>query len=74
MVEDYPSKNENEKMAVLDMSVWVSENSFIMHSHYEKPMPGKALMHAESAISLSCKQIVHTQEAVQQQQEGGLED
>jgi hypothetical protein len=64
MVEDYPSKNENGKMAVLDMSVWMNEDNFIMHAHYEKPMSCRTVMHAESAISPSCKKSVHTQEVL----------
>ena len=62
MVEDYPSRNENGKMPVLDMSVWMSEENYIMHEHYEKPMSCKKVMHSESAISPSCKKSVHTQE------------
>ena len=51
-------------MAVLDMKVWVNEEGIIMHEHYEKPMSSKKIMHAESAISASCKKSVHTQEVL----------
>ena len=51
-------------MSVLDMSAWMSEDSFIVHAHYEKPMSCKTVMHAESAISPSCKKSVHTQEVL----------
>ena len=65
MVEDYPSKNDDDKMPVLDMKIWMTEDeSLIMHEHYEKPMSSKKVMHAESAISASCKQSVHTQEVM----------
>ena len=64
MVEDYPSRNENGKMPVLDIGVWMSEENYIMYEHYEKPMSCKKVMHAESAISPSCKKSVHTQEVL----------
>ena len=50
------------KMAVLDMKVWMNRDGIIMYEHFEKPMSSKQIMHAESAISASCKKSVHTQE------------
>ena len=44
------------------MKVWMNQEGFIMHEHFEKPMSSKLVMHAESAISSSCKRNVHTQE------------
>ena len=41
MVEDYPTKNDNGKMAVLDMNVWMDLENYIMHEHYEKPLSCK---------------------------------
>ena len=65
MVGDYPSNNDDKKMPVLDMKVWMSESeSLILHEHYEKPMSSKKIMHAQSAISASCKKSVHTQEVM----------
>ena len=64
MVEDYPTKNNNGKMAVLDMNVWMNVENFILYEHYEKPMSCKKVMHADSAISPSCKRSVHTQEVL----------
>ena len=65
MEEDYPSKNENGRMPILDMSVWTDEETgFIMYAHYEKPMASKLIMHAQSAQSSSCKKSVHTQEVM----------
>ena len=55
MVEDYPTKNDNGKLAVLDMNVWMDVENYIMHEHYEKPLSCKKVMHADSAISPSCK-------------------
>ena len=58
MLADFPSKNNDKKMAVLDMKVWLNEEGFIMHEHYEKSMSSKKMMHATSAISALCKQSV----------------
>ena len=62
MVADFPSNNLDDKMAVLDMKVWMNRESIIMHEHFEKPLSSKHVMHSESAISASCKRSVHTQE------------
>ena len=64
MVEDYPSKNVNRKMAVLDMNVSMNKDNFIVYEHYEKPMSCQKVLHADSAISPSCKRSVHTQEVL----------
>jgi hypothetical protein len=64
MVADFPSNNDDNKMAVLDMKVWINEEGIIMHEHFEKPMSSKKIMHATSAISASCKRSVHTQEVL----------
>ena len=65
MEEDYPGKNEDKKLAILDMKVWIDKTEvFIMFEHFEKPMKTKKIMHAQSAISASCKRSVHTQEVV----------
>ena len=65
MEEDFPSKNENGRMPILDMSVWADkDDGYILYSHYEKPMSSKLVMHAESAQSSSCKRSVHTQEVM----------
>ena len=57
MEEDYPGKNEDKKLAILDMKVWIDKTEgFIMFEHFEKPMKTKKIMHAQSAISASCKQ------------------
>ena len=42
----------------------MDKESHIIHEHYEKPMSSKKVMHAESAISPSCKKSVHTQEVL----------
>ena len=65
MEEDFPSKNVDGKMPILDMKVWTDEtDGFIMFQHYQKPMSCKKIMHADSALSGSCKKSVHTQEII----------
>ena len=59
---DVPSRNDDKKMAILDMKVWLDRESNIMFQHYEKPTASKNIMHALSAQSLSCRNSVHTQE------------
>jgi hypothetical protein len=44
--------------------VWINEEGFILHEHFEKLMSSKKIMHASSAISASCRQSVHTQEVL----------
>jgi hypothetical protein len=62
MVEDFPAKNEDGKMPVLDMNVWMCSEHFILYEHYEKPMSCQMVISAQSAISPACKKAVHTQE------------
>ena len=59
---DVPSRNLNNKMAILDMEVWMENDGNIMFQHYEKPTASKTIMHAKSAQSISCRNSVHTQE------------
>ena len=65
MEDDFPSKNSDNKMPILDMKVWAEDkDGFIMFQHYQKPMSCKKIMHAKSALSASCKKSVHTQEII----------
>ena len=65
MEEDFPNKNEDKKMAILDMKVWTdTHDGCIMYEHYEKPMSSKKVKHLESELSASCKHSVHTQEVL----------
>ena len=59
---DVPSRNDDKKMPILDMEVWMDEDGNIMFQHYEKPTSSKTVMHAMSAQSVSCRNSVHTQE------------
>ena len=56
MEEDFPSKNMDSKMPILDMKVWTDEtDGFIMFQHYQKPMSCKKIMHANSSMRLDWK-------------------
>jgi hypothetical protein len=65
MEADHPNKNDDKKMAILDMKVWQDiQLGCILFQHFEKPMATKSIMHAASAQSASCKKSVHTQEVL----------
>jgi hypothetical protein len=63
MEAEYPSKNSEGKMAILDMEVWMDKNN-VLYQHYEKQVASKAVLHAQSAQSAACKRSVHTMELV----------
>ena len=52
MEDDYPSKNINGHLAILDMEVRTDEETgHILYRHYEKPMASKLVLHSSSAQS-----------------------
>ena len=61
MEYEIPNNSDDKKMPILDMKVWMSEEGDILFQHYEKPTSSKNIMHARSALSVSCKSSVHTQ-------------
>ena len=63
METEYPSKNNDGKMAILDMAVWMDSNN-VLYQHYEKQVASKAVLNAQSAQSAACKRSVHTMELV----------
>ena len=60
---DFPSKNQNLKMPLLDLEVW-TENNKVRFSHYEKPMSSKFTIPIQSAHSWKMKMAVLHREAV----------
>jgi hypothetical protein len=58
MEEDFPSRNPDGKLAILDMKVWKDENHFLVYQHYEKPMASRQVLKSE------CKRSVHVNEEV----------
>ena len=64
MEADYPSKNRNKKLAILDMNVWMNNENKIVYQHYEKQVASKQVISAQSAQSVACKKSVHVQALV----------
>ena len=64
MEGDWPSKNRDGKMPILDMKVWTDNEGTILYQHYEKAVSSKTVLNAKSAHSAACKRSVHTQEVV----------
>ena len=64
MEADHPENNVDKKMPILDMKVWLGEEGFLLHKHYEKQMSSKLVLHANSAQSSGCKRNVHRQELI----------
>ena len=60
MEADWPSKNEDGKLPILDLKVWTNDKGDILYTHYEKPMSSKSILHTKSAHTESCKRSVHT--------------
>ena len=62
---DYPSNNEDGKVPMLDIKMWIamiSGRRWILYEHYEKPMATKAVINAKSAIPTQTKRTVMSQE------------
>ena len=64
MEGDWPSKNEDGRMPILDMKVWVGEDGTILYKHYEKKVSSRTVLNSKSAHSAACKRGVHTQEVL----------
>ena len=70
---DYPSKNTNKKMPILDLRVWMEAqfdqvthevSVYVIHEYYSKEVSSKAVIDARSAVSWKMKRTVLTQEIV----------
>ena len=64
MEADWPSKNPDKCMPILDMKVWTNKEGSIVYRHYEKPVSRKTVLHSKSAHPATCKRSVHTQEVL----------
>ena len=64
MEGDWPSKNTDKKLPILDMKVWTDREGNILYQHYEKDVSSKTVLHSKSAHSAACKRSVHTQEVL----------
>ena len=64
---DYPSKYDDGKVPMLSLKMWignVEHRTLILYEHYEKPMATKCVVHKNSAIPLTMKRTILTQEAL----------
>ena len=64
MEADWPTKNDDKRLPILDMKVWTGEEGDVMYTHYEKPVCSKTVLNSMSAHSSSCKRSVHIQEVL----------
>ncbi|MCP3849452.1 MAG: hypothetical protein GY694_04320, partial [Gammaproteobacteria bacterium] len=62
MEADFPSRNADQRLPILDMKVWMNQEGKVLYTHYEKPMSNKSVLNSQSAHPASCKRAVHTQE------------
>ena len=53
MEADWPSKNRDGKMPILEMKVWTDTEGMLMYQHYEKDVCSKTVLNAKSAHSAS---------------------
>ena len=67
-ITNYPSKNEDGKVTMLDVKMWFATTDGrrrILYEHYEKGMATKAVINANSAIPTQTKRTVMSQEMLQ---------
>ena len=64
---DYPSKHQEKKVPMLDLRMWIDkidDKVLLLYEHYEKEMATKSVVHADSAIPMSSKRTIITQEVL----------
>ena len=62
---DYPSNNEDGKLKILDLKVWIEKiegKRMIVYEHYNKEVSTKAVINAKSAMSNNNKRTILSQE------------
>ena len=64
MEEDHPSRNQDNKLPILDMKVWLDVDNYAVYRHYEKPVSNRQVISTKSAQSSACKRSVHVNEVV----------
>ena len=64
---DCPSANENGKMPLLNLEVWV-ENNKLMYENYRKPMSNQLLMLEMSAMPAGKKNCSHPRSGANQEE------
>ena len=61
---DHPGRNDDRKLAILDMKFWLDDNRLAVYQLYEKSVSNKQVIHAQSAVSSKCKFSVHVNEII----------
>lgn len=59
MTVDYSVTNDNARMPVHDLKVWMEKTDNdkvkLMHTHYVKPVANKDVIHRDSALAMKTK-------------------
>jgi hypothetical protein len=63
MEEDFPSKNANARIPVLDLEVWIDNNQ-VKHTFYRKPMANKEVINNKSALENRVKLNILVEEGL----------
>ena len=66
---DFPSQHEDRKLPILDVKVWIGRREtdgrrVVLHEYYEKEISSKWVVHEKSALSLSMKRTILTQQVL----------
>ena len=59
---DHPTRNEDGKVPILDLKVWINEENKVVHEYYMKPVASKAVVNHRSAMPLKDRRTVISQE------------
>ena len=61
---DYPTNHEDGKVPILDLKIWVNDEGVVLYEHYMKPISSRFTVHERSAITMSTKRQILTQDAL----------
>ena len=64
---DFPSKNQDKKVPILDLKCWMQEINGIfkmMHEYYIKKVSSKLVLHRSSAMPITTKRTILTQQCL----------
>ena len=61
---DYPTNHPDRKVPILDLKLWVDDAGTVIHEHYMKPVSSKFTVHKRSAMTLSTKRQILTQDGL----------
>ena len=66
LTTDFPTKNRDKKLPILDLKVWTKKNEhqmiMILYEHYRKDVATVSTIHARSATAMRQKKTIMTQE------------